>query len=419
MNRNERTAAVRRLLDEDRIDECHDAIALSETAIEMHGEQNYDQELQLLRKALELIEKSIQAKKLYCAGLELLDEGKFEDAWQIIDEAYQLAPEDRDVRFIYFTGLLLKGRYQEGFAKYELRVGKSGCDLLYPDKPIWDRSANKTIIITGEQGRGDQIQMIRFLDWDQFRGNIYFVECHAELMPLFEKLDNVTQVFPFRDDLRYEEQIAHPPVDENEFDFQIPFMSLAHFANAEYSEQLFQGPYLVGNSQLNDWSNRLQSELLKVGIVWRGNVEQDRDKYRSIPFDLLTPLLQVPGVKYFSLTVEQAGQEELAASEHAELIENVAKYLTDYEQTAAVIENLDLVISVDTSVAHLAGAMGKEVWVPLSKSLEWRWGIEGDKTHWYPSMTLIRQTTLDQWEPVIETIASMLSSKVEENTGEK
>ena len=109
--------------------------------------------------------------------------------------------------------------------------------------------------------------MIRFLDWDQFRGNIYFVECHAELMPLFEKLDNVTQVFPFRDDLRYEEQIAHPPVDENEFDFQIPFMSLAHFANAEYSEQLFQGPYLVGNSQLNN-GFRSPRFVRKKTICW-------------------------------------------------------------------------------------------------------------------------------------------------------
>jgi hypothetical protein len=340
-------------------------------------------------------------------------EGQFDESWKYSEEAVLLAPDNLDARKEHAEGLLLQRVYHEGFREFEARVGRDGCLLLFPDKPVWKAGqVPSRILILGEQGRGDQIQMIRFLEWEQFRGNTIIVECHMGLVPLFSRLPHLSKVVAWNDEAELEEQRAQPPVNEGEIDCQLPFLSLPYAVGADYSDGLFRHPYLKADPALNGWNERLRDPRLKVGLVWQGDPDIERDCYRSIPFDLITRLFGIDGSVIYNLVIE--GEERKRFQEASGAFGNLidpADHLTDYDQTAAVVSNLDIVISVDTSVAHLAGALGKPVWVPLSRSLEWRWGLEGETTPWYPTMRLLRQTELSRWESIVERLRDMLISE--------
>jgi hypothetical protein len=357
-----------------------------------------------------------------------------EAALFLLREAHaNVAPDDTDTRSVIVTALeaaveyvrrnervdhayklLLERRYQEGFNEYEQRIGGNDCELFYPDKPAWRPDMKGArIIVTGEQGRGDQIMMVRFLDWEIFKGNRIFVECHAALQPLFARLPFLERVFPFDDELSLKERRDSLPLGADDIDFEIPFMSLAHVVGADYSPKLYRGPYLIADSNQNRWPERLQNERFKVGLVWQAG--QLTDRCRSIPLELLRPLLGVEDVAFFSLVVKPEERRKLqeAGGDFCKVLD-LGVYLTDFDQTASAIANLDLTISVDTATVHLAGSLHKKVWVPLPRPFEWRWGLDGESTFWYPSMDLVRQDKPDEWEPVIVSLREMLVRRVAE-----
>jgi hypothetical protein len=160
-------------------------------------------------------------------------------------------------------------------------------------------------------------------------------------------------------------------------------------------------------AQAQAWRQRLAGDTRRIGLVWGGNPNQQRDRLRSIPLELLLPLLKVPGTTFYSLQVGPWGEQVKQVRPDTPLID-LASDLTDFADTAAVIANLDLVISADTSVAHLTGAMGKPVWILLNKGCDWRWLLDRDDSPWYPSARLFRQSTVGAWPEVVNQVEHAL-----------
>ena len=198
------------------------------------------------------------------------------------------------------------------------------------------------------------------------------------------------------------------------FDFHCPLMSLAGVISPDF-HVMSALPYVkAAEREAEEWANRLESAPgLKVGIVWSGNPKHTRDRARSISLAQVDRLTCIPGVSFFSLQKGPAAEQlkDLAASRRPI---NLDPHLTDFSETAAAIANLDLVLTVDTSVAHLAGAMGKPVWILVPHPADWRWLKGRTDTPWYPSARLFRQSNAGDWEPVLDQVEQALRSLTEE-----
>jgi hypothetical protein len=151
------------------------------------------------------------------------------------------------------------------------------------------------------------------------------------------------------------------------------------------------------------WRQRLQGDTRRIGLAWSGNPTHHRDRLRSIPLELFAPLLNVPGTTFYSLQLGPGSEQVKQLPPEARLIDLGAE-LKDFADTAAIVASLDLVISVDTSVVHLAGAMGKPVWVLLNKGCDWRWFLQREDSPWYPTARLFRQTTAGGWQEVVSRV---------------
>jgi hypothetical protein len=186
------------------------------------------------------------------------------------------------------------------------------------------------------------------------------------------------------------------------FDCHVPLLSLPLALGL--SEPLPRpGGYLDADPALRrQWRERLGAPALRVGLAWAGNPEKSSDRLRSIPQEKLLPLLRAAGIEFYSLQVG-VGQNAPPAWRDTGLIDLTA-HMTDFAETAAFVAELDLVISVDTAVAHLAGAMGKPVWTLVPFAPDWRWGLQSESTPWYPTMRLFRQSSAGDWDSVVERI---------------
>jgi ADP-heptose:LPS heptosyltransferase len=175
----------------------------------------------------------------------------------------------------------------------------------------------------------------------------------------------------------------------------------------------------VDESQVERWRAELGStDKLRVGIVWAGNPRHSNDHNRSLSLALFAPFLERPGLEFISLQVGPRAADVVAYGA-TEKIRDLSAQLTDFAQTAALVETLDLVITADTSVAHIAGALGKTVWVLLPFAPDWRWMLNTDQSPWYPSMKLFRQQATGKWDPVIARVTAALSAWVDERSGAK
>jgi ADP-heptose:LPS heptosyltransferase len=189
-----------------------------------------------------------------------------------------------------------------------------------------------------------------------------------------------------------------------DFDFYIHLMSLPRVFNTKEDSIPHNIPYLKSNRELvKKFKNQMNAENFKVGIVWAGNPNQENDKNRSTTFKRFKILSEIPNVVLFSLQKEEASNQL-----NDNKIINMEKDMKDFNDTAAIIENLDLIISIDTSIAHLAGAMGKPVWVLLSYTPDWRWLLNKKDNSWYPTMKLFRQKKAGDWDSLFKEVADEL-----------
>jgi tetratricopeptide (TPR) repeat protein len=331
-------------------------------------------------------------------GRALDQRGQFEEAMACYEQAIALKPDSAEARYNRSLLLLLRGDFAEGWAEYEwrwrLKTNPERSDL---PQPRWSGEPleGKTILIQTEQGFGDSLQFLRYVPAVAQRGANVVVAVPGPLLRLVKNLRGVAAVITEGDRLP-------------EIDFHCPLLSLPHVFGTVMETIPATVPYLLPpQDTLTMWSERLRSApAVKIGLVWSGNPANRVNPGRSIPVSGLAPLWEVAGIQWFSLQVGSPAAD--IAHIPTGVIEDLSPLLTDFAETAAAICNLDLVISVETAVAHLAGALGHPVWVPLAVVPAWRWLLERADSPWYPTMHLFRQTIAGDWTPVIEAIRDRL-----------
>lgn len=331
-------------------------------------------------------------------GISLQQHNQLEQAITQYHQAIHLNANFAEAHLNLGMALLAAGDWQPGWLEYEWRWYCNGGQPRSLPKPQWQGSElqGKTILIHTEQGLGDSIQFIRFVPLLAERGANVIVECQPELDRLFRTVVGVTQVIP----------AGHPLPD---YDLHCPLLSLPHQLGITLANLPADVPYIAA---VEAAPIQLSDSHFKVGLVWAGShLKPQRAlwtyRVKSCPLPTLMQLSSVAQVQFYSL---QAGSHatDIVEAELGDQITDLSPFLTDFAATAAIVAQLDLIISVDTAVAHLAGALGKTVWLLLPYGADWRWLIDRDDSPWYPTMQLFRQTTSGDWNSVIQRVVPPL-----------
>jgi Flp pilus assembly protein TadD len=322
------------------------------------------------------------------------------------ERAVALAPDDPEAHWNLANALLLTGDFERGFAEYEWRFKRPGRGErpqgMEMNIPRWTGEAldGKTILITLEQGLGDAIHFVRFIEEVAARGGRVVMECPQSLAALLATARGVAAT-------------VAPGVNVPEAACYAPLMSLPHLLGTTAATIPARVPYLSVPADITKPS--LGGDGLRVGLVWRGNPQHENDRRRSAALEDLSLLLDVPGVRFFSLQVgDSAGEQNKGA--WAGRIDDLAPGFKDFAQTAAAVQTLDLVISVDTAVAHLAGALGKPIWMLISSGNDWRWFQGRADSPWYPTLRLFRQGRRRSWLPVVRNVKKALAELIQSST---
>ncbi|MBL6457433.1 tetratricopeptide repeat protein [Belnapia sp. T6] len=337
-------------------------------------------------------------------GLALGSLGRFEDALATLRGAVRLQPGHAIARQNLAMTLLLLGRLEEGFAEYEHRLPPRPPGLP-PGPPPWrgEPLAGRTILLHAEQGLGDTIQFVRYLPEVARRGAGRVL---LAAPPAFARL---LAGLPGLDALQ------RPGESPARTHLQCSLLSLPYACGTTTLESIPAPiPYLRAEpAALPRWRERLAGlpGPLRVGLVWAGNPEHRNDRHRSIASHQLAPLWAVAGVSWVSLQVGARAAALRGEAPNGAVLD-LAPELTDLAETAAAMAQLDLVVTVDTAAAHLAGALGRPVWTMLPALPDWRWLLEREDTPWYPTMRLFRQTRFGDWSGVVERVAGALQQMV-------
>ncbi|MCX7701162.1 MAG: DUF6165 family protein [Gemmataceae bacterium] len=338
-------------------------------------------------------------------AITLAQMGRFPAAIEHYDRAIELQPDQPIFRRNRSLAYLTVGDFLSGWADYEYRWQCPGFverQRQYPAAP-WrgEPLEGKTILLYWEQGLGDTIQFARYGPIVKSLGaKKVFLEVQPPLVRLLSRLEGVDRVVRAGDQVEL-------------FDYQAPLGSVPGILQTTPASIPAPIPYLTAEPErVAFWRSQLAGfSEFKIGIAWQGNPKQGGDRLRSIPLIHFAPIARLPGVKLFSLQKE-FGLEQLRDLSDTLPIVDLGRRLDlsggAFLDTAAVMMNLDLVLTCDTSIAHLAGALGVRVWVALSAAADWRWLIDRDDTPWYPTMRLFRQSKLKRWDDVFERIADAL-----------
>jgi len=364
-------------------------------------------ELNRLDEALAACEQSIGAKPDYAPALALrgnllLHLGRAEDAFAAYDKAVAAKPDYAEARYHRGSALLLLGRFQAGWRDFEHRWDVTDCGFDRPvlQAPPWrgEPLAGRTIVVYSEQGLGDAIQFARFLPRLCALGADVTFLCHPRLVRLFRPFAAQMEVIPFC-----------PP--DRRFDFQCALMSLAERFEIAPANLSDPAPYLFAEEALaTQWRERIGDSGFKVGIGWQGNPMGKIDRGRSVPLARYQMLAAIPGVRLIALQ-KSHGLDQFAHLPKTMEVEMPGPFDEGEDafiDTAAIMQNLDLVITSDTAIAHLAGALARPTWVALKHMPDWRWMLDRADSPWYPAMRLFRQPARDDWDSVFAAMADAL-----------
>ncbi len=316
------------------------------------------------------------------------------------EQAVALQPNYAQAHFNLGMTLLQLGDYERGLVEYDWRWKTGQFTPFQCPHPQWDGSniPDKTLLIHTEQGAGDAIQFARYLSLAGQRCKKLILVCRTDLMPLFTTLPGVTEV-------------REPgTLQVAEFDTWLPLLSMSRVFQSTLMTLPATTPYIdiaAIRRRKGPHTPMLTSPLRKIGIVWAGSPTHANDKRRSCPLREFLPILQTPGCAFHSLQKGERSRD-LAELSLNITVQDLELSLNDFGDLALLIDQLDLVISVDTAVVHMAGALGKPVWTLLPYVPDWRWLLAGDTTPWYPSMRLFRQTQPDDWAGTIRRVAEAL-----------
>jgi tetratricopeptide (TPR) repeat protein len=332
-------------------------------------------------------------------GKALQSLGRHDEALQCFDQALSFAPEDGDVHYNRALLLLLMGRHREGWAEHEWRWRAkdfTGRPRGFA-QPLWDGSEKPgaTLLLHAEQGLGDAIQFARYASFARSRVGRVVLEVPRPLLRLMGNLPGVDELVGLGDALP-------------DFEIQAPLLTLPHLLGEEIAPPI---PYLAADPErVQRWTKRLGAKGPHVGLVWAGNPKHANDRNRSLHAEMLRPLIEEGQASFFCLQPAPRFADLVAAG-LGEHVTDLSAELTDLAETAASLSALDLLITVDIAVAHLAGALGRPVWLMLPFAPDWRWGLGGAETSWYPRTRLFRQARRGEWDAVIMQVLQALNQK--------
>ena len=365
-------------------------------------------ELERLNEAISGYENAIRLRPKYTdaydnMGKAYQDLGRLEEAISCYEKTLHLEPKNADAHFDLSLVFLLSGKFKEGWKEYEWRFLKSKWERTYShrfDKPRWDGSIfeGKRLFVHAEQGMGDTIQFVRYLPMVKSLGGKVIVEVAKPLLTLFQDLPGI------------DELVVWSPIKKSDarFDFYVPLLSIPGLFGTELETIPAEVPYIYADPRkIKHWRSRLKGGGFKMGLVWAGSPTNNDDRNRSCDLENFFPLSQIPGVEVYGLQKGEAAAQ-VDGLPKGMAVTNLGEEFEDFADTAGVIENLDLVISVDTAAAHLAGAMGKQVWTLLPFAPDWRWLMNRQDTPWYPTMRLFRQPKRGDWGVVFQQVVHEL-----------
>jgi len=353
-----------------------------------------------IEQATSLFRRAVEKDPLDSAswnnlGKCLKELNRLDASIQAYNRALEIAPDYALARYGRAVSLLAAGRLPEGFRDYEARW-----QLLKPRQfqpPEWsgDPAPGRTLFLHAEQGFGDAIQMVRFIPAARERVGRVILECRPGLESLFQYSDCADTVIPYGTEI--------PP-----YDFRLSLISLPRALGVTLGTIPSRMPYL--RARPDEGLPPAQPGRLKVGLAWAGNPDHHQDAARSLRLEQLAPVLEVPGTAFYNL------QQPVPAGDQPALQKTVVQSnlkFADFLDTASVIAEMDLVISADTAVAHLAGALGKPVWILLQHSADWRWLVDRSDSPWYPTAQLFRQTKRNEWKSPVLRAAEALRRRLE------
>ena len=357
-----------------------------------------------LEEALTYYHKALQLNPTYPEvhnnlGLALQDKGQLDEAITCYQKAIRHYPNFAEAHWNMALALLLSGNFKDGWEKFEWRWRCISLPRNF-SQPLWDSSdiTGRTILLHAEQGFGDTIQFIRYVPLVAQCMEKVIVECQEELKSLLQNVEGADLVIARGEPLP-------------EFDIHCPILSLPLVFKTTLENIPLKIPYIIVDPILvQRWKDRIHPDnsKLKIGIVWSVKHRDEKLHYRSCPLELFSPLTQFDDITFYSLQKGAAGEQAKNPPQGIKLIDYTEE-IHDFSDTAAFIENLDLIISVDTAVVHLAGALGKSVWTLVPFAPDWRWMLTREDSPWYPTMRLFRQSSPGDWEPVIASIEKELS----------
>jgi tetratricopeptide (TPR) repeat protein len=374
----------------------------------LRGARRHVESLAAYRRALAINPGSALG---YCnISLVLMELGRIEEAIETCKKAIFIEPSSPIANFNMGTMLLMLGNFRDGWQAYKYRYAMHGEKWLRDEAHAapWtgEAVAGKSILILGEQGNGDHIQFARYLSALSDLGACVFYLAPKRLHRLFSTLDGSPTL------------LSELPKNSR-FDFQCPLMHLPAVFETLGLPLPNKTRYLAAEpGRVAHWRGCIGDQGFRVGIVWQGN-RYDGHDVRSYPLAALRPLATISGVRLISLQIND-GSEQL---ENLPPDMNVERLGPDFDtgehgfiDAAAVLEVVDLIVSCDTSIVHLAGALGRPVWIALKKIPEWRWQLNRSDSIWYPSATLFRQSARGDWDDVFSRMAKALEKLLENRT---
>lgn len=356
--------------------------------------------IDLLNHALALEPDLVPAHCQLGVAYNLL--GQKDSALKCFETVLRFMPAHVAARFNRAQIWLQEGKFHEGWLDYEWRWNTGEVARPNIPRPRWDGRPlqGRSILVHTEQGMGDTIQFLRFLSLLKRQGARVVLACQKPLHQLLKSCKWVDEWFPIDEEA---------PIN---FDWCCAMLSLPGLLGIDSESDIpNDGAYVYPEPErVEQWRSRIESlPGLKIGLNWQGKPSQGRDRVRSIPLELFAPIAQIDGITLVSLH-KGSGEDQIERHRDRVPLKIFDGIDADgaFVDTAAIMTHLDLILSTDTSTVHLAGALHRPVWVPISTACDWRFMYDRTDSPWYPTMRLFRQMTFQVWEPVIEEIATEL-----------
>ncbi len=358
----------------------------------------------VLRKSLRFGRNNPETMANLAAVLN--ENGKFDEAESMLRACLRKVPDNLQAQHNLALLKLLKGDLEQGWPGFELRNVAAGKPLTVwaqaCDAPVWQGEdiGGRSILLYAEQGLGDTIQFVRYANVLAARGAKVVVQCQRVLIDILSTVAGVSRCISIDE-------------DAGEVDYKASVLSIPMLLKTTLDTVPSDVPYIhVFEDASAPWAERLRhiDDKPKIGLVWAGNPDNKTDHKRSMSLHVLKPIMSRPDWTFVSLQVGAAADQVL------EIEEALKPYILfpeilPFTDVAAAIKNLDLLITVDTALAHLAGAIGTPVWTMITHFPDWRWLLQRDDTPWYPTMRLFRQPIQGDWESVIENVGEALDTQ--------